>query len=78
MALKTKTSLIVLLLVFIFISPSSGLVEGFRESQYRPRDLLYKDGMKMNSRKLLTHGFELDYDDAGPNQRHTRKPGKGT
>ncbi|KAI9097998.1 hypothetical protein K1719_025769 [Acacia pycnantha] len=78
MAPKTKTFLIVLFLVFIFISPSSGLVEGFRESQYRPCNLLDEDGMKMNSRKLLSHGFELDYDDAGPNPRHSRKPGKGT
>ncbi|KAK4273873.1 hypothetical protein QN277_017184 [Acacia crassicarpa] len=75
---KTKTFLIVLVLVFIFISPSSGLVEGFRECRYHPCNLLYKDGMKMNSRKLLSHGFELDYDDAGPNPRHTKKPGKGT
>ena len=37
-----------------------------------------KDGnMKMKPRKLLTHVYELDYDDAGPNPKHTRKPGKG-
>lgn len=32
----------------------------------------------MNSRKLLSRNdFVLDYDEAGPNPKHTKKPGKG-
>jgi len=36
-----------------------------------------KDGMKVKWRKLFGHDFVLDYDEAGPNPRHTKKPGKG-
>ncbi|KAJ1388500.1 hypothetical protein SESBI_39076 [Sesbania bispinosa] len=75
MALKIKTFLIVLLLVLIPLS--SGLDEGFRENMHPTHHLLYKDGIKMNSRKLFAHDFVLDYDEAGPNPKHTKKPGKG-
>lgn len=33
--------------------------------------------MKVKSRKLFGHDFVLDYDEAGANPRHTKKPGKG-
>jgi hypothetical protein len=36
-----------------------------------------KDDIKMDSRKLLSHAFVLDYDEAGPNPKHSKKPGKG-
>uniref|UniRef100_A0A0R0KBS2 Transmembrane protein n=3 Tax=Glycine subgen. Soja TaxID=1462606 RepID=A0A0R0KBS2_SOYBN len=75
MALKINTFLLVLLLILIPLS--SGLAEGFGENMHPTHGLLYKDGIKMNSRKLLVHDFVLDYDEAGPNPRHTKKPGKG-
>ncbi|KAF7816675.1 putative transmembrane protein [Senna tora] len=77
MALKIKNFLIVLLLV-VFISSSSDLVEGFRESMHPSHHLLHKDGRKMNWRKLLSHEYMLDYDEGGANPRHAKKPGKGT
>ncbi|XP_057452467.1 uncharacterized protein LOC130744294 isoform X2 [Lotus japonicus] len=75
MALKNKTFLLVLLLVLIPLS--SGLAEGFRERVDHVHHSLYKGGMKMNSRKLFAHNFVLDYDEAGPNPKHTKRPGKG-
>ncbi|CAL0327493.1 unnamed protein product [Lupinus luteus] len=77
MASKIKIFLLVLLLVLI--PSSSGLAEGCKENMdpSPTHHLLYKDGIKMNSRKLLNHEFVLDYDEAGPNPKHTKKPGKG-
>ncbi|XP_020222058.1 uncharacterized protein LOC109804637 [Cajanus cajan] len=75
MALKINTILLLLLLILIPIS--SGLAEGFRENMHPTRGLLYKGGIKVKSRKLFGHDFVLDYDEAGPNPRHTKKPGKG-
>ncbi|XP_061375699.1 uncharacterized protein LOC133317821 isoform X2 [Gastrolobium bilobum] len=75
MALKIKTFLIVLLLVLIPLS--SGLAEGFRENMHPTHHSLYKDGIKINSRKLFAHDFVLDYDEAGANPKHSKKPGKG-
>ncbi|KAK7317110.1 hypothetical protein RJT34_01073 [Clitoria ternatea] len=76
MALKMIKTFLVLLLILIPLS--SGLADGFRETMYPTDNLLYKDGvMKVKSRKLFTHDFVLDYDEAGPNPRHTKKPGKG-
>ncbi|KAL1344252.1 hypothetical protein AAHE18_08G033600 [Arachis hypogaea] len=73
-----------LLLLFLSIPFSSeifllsGLVEGFRDNMYPTHHVLYKDGgMKMKSRKLFSHEFVLDYDEAGANPKHTKKPGKG-
>ncbi|CAJ1974420.1 unnamed protein product [Sphenostylis stenocarpa] len=75
MALKIKTFLLLLLLLLIPLS--SGLGEGFRENMHPTHALLLKDGMKVKSRKLFGHDFVLDYDEAGPNPRHSKKPGKG-
>ncbi|KAG5019226.1 hypothetical protein AAZX31_06G125200 [Glycine max] len=75
MALKMNTFLLFLLLILIPLS--SCLAEGFRANKHPTHGLLYKDGIKVNSRKLLVHDFVLDYDEAGPNPRHTKKPGKG-
>ncbi|KAK7410730.1 hypothetical protein VNO78_01754 [Psophocarpus tetragonolobus] len=75
MATHIKTLL--LLLLFTLIPLSSGLVKGFRENMLPSHSLLYKDGMKVKWRKLFVHDFVLDYDEAGPNPRHTKKPGKG-
>ncbi|KAI4307085.1 hypothetical protein L6164_030311 [Bauhinia variegata] len=72
--LKIRTFLLVLLLVFIPLS--SGFVEGFRESMDPIPSLLYKGGMRMQSRKLFSHDIVLDYDDAGANTKH-KKPGNG-
>ncbi|XP_057452465.1 uncharacterized protein LOC130744294 isoform X1 [Lotus japonicus] len=81
MALKNKTFLLVLLLVLIPLSSEHffllGLAEGFRERVDHVHHSLYKGGMKMNSRKLFAHNFVLDYDEAGPNPKHTKRPGKG-
>ncbi|KAL1309644.1 hypothetical protein HN51_052342 [Arachis hypogaea] len=67
-----------LLLLFLSIPFSSGLVEGFRDNMYPTHHVLYKDGgMKMKLRKLFSHEFVLDYDEAGANPKHTKKPGKG-
>ncbi|KEH35466.1 hypothetical protein MtrunA17_Chr3g0127111 [Medicago truncatula] len=75
---KIKTFLLVILLVFIHFPLSSGLAEGFRENMHpTTNNFLYKDDIKMNSRKLLSHAFVLDYDEAGPNPKHSKKPGKG-
>ncbi|XP_004502680.1 uncharacterized protein [Cicer arietinum] len=74
---KIKTFLLVILLVFIPFPLSSGLGEGFRENIHPTHHFLYKDGIKMNSRKLFSHDFVLDYDEAGPNPKHSKKPGKG-
>ncbi|KAK7350975.1 hypothetical protein VNO77_10075 [Canavalia gladiata] len=75
MALKIKNFFLIVLLILIPLS--SGLAEGFRENMLPTHHLLYKDGIKMSSRKLFSHDFVLDYDEAGPNPRHTKKPGKG-
>ncbi|KAK7282547.1 hypothetical protein RIF29_11428 [Crotalaria pallida] len=77
MAPKIKIFLLVLLLVLIPFS--LGMVEGFRENMHPSsiHHLLSKDGIKMNSRKLLDRAYELDYDEAGPNPKHSKKPGKG-
>ncbi|KAL2339594.1 hypothetical protein Fmac_007534 [Flemingia macrophylla] len=77
MALKINTFLLVLLLILVPLS--LGLAEGFRENMHPTthHGLLYKGDIKVNSRKLFSHNFVLDYDEAGPNPRHTKKPGKG-
>ncbi|KAK2444473.1 hypothetical protein QL285_015499 [Trifolium repens] len=74
---KIKTFLLVVLLVIIPFPLSSGLAEGFRENMHPIDHFVYKVGSKMNSRKLLSHAFVLDYDEAGPNPKHSKKPGKG-
>ncbi|CAJ2667439.1 unnamed protein product [Trifolium pratense] len=70
---KIKTLLLVVLLVLIPFPLSSGLDEGFRENMHPSVHFVYK----MNSRKLLSHAFVLDYDEAGPNPKHSKRPGKG-
>ncbi|KAJ7959368.1 putative Adenosylcobalamin-dependent ribonucleoside-triphosphate reductase [Quillaja saponaria] len=72
MDLRIKTSLLVFLLL---IPISSDLVEGFKDSIHLTH-LLYKDGFRMNSRKLLALDAVLDYDDAGANSRHDPSPKK--
>ncbi|BAT78857.1 hypothetical protein LR48_Vigan04g156700 [Vigna angularis] len=71
MALKITTFLLLLLLLLLPLS--SGLAEGFRENMHPTRGL----PLKVKSRKLFGHDFVLDYDEAGANPRHTKKPGKG-
>ncbi|KAF7830736.1 putative transmembrane protein [Senna tora] len=76
MALKIKTFLVVLLLVFMPLT-SSGLVEGFRENMHATtHHLVFKHGKKMSSRKLFNHEYMLDYDEGGASTKH-KKPGKG-
>ncbi|KAA8533583.1 hypothetical protein F0562_030983 [Nyssa sinensis] len=74
MALKIKTSLLVLLLLHIFLS--SGIAEGFSDSMNHIYSV-HKDGFPMNSRKLLVLDRMLDYDYAGPNPKHDPSPRKG-
>ncbi|KAI9096788.1 hypothetical protein K1719_025967 [Acacia pycnantha] len=75
MALKIKTFLLGLLLLFLPFA--SGFVEGFRENMHPSAGhLIYKDGMKMKSRKLFGHGYMLDYEDGGSNGKH-KKPSRG-
>ncbi|CAK8567614.1 unnamed protein product [Lathyrus sativus] len=75
---QIKIFLLVTLLVFIPFPISSGLAdEGFRENMLPTHHYFYKDGIKTNSRKLLSHDFVLDYDEAGPNPKHSKKPGNG-
>ncbi|XP_028789848.1 uncharacterized protein LOC114761474 [Neltuma alba] len=74
MALKIKTFLLALLLLFLPFT--SGFVEGFRENMHPSAGhLLYRDGMKMKSRKLFGHAYLLDYGEGGASGKH-RKPGK--
>ncbi|KAI9096812.1 hypothetical protein K1719_025991 [Acacia pycnantha] len=74
MALKIKTFLLALLL--LFLSFTSGFVEGFRENMHHSAGhLIYKEGMKMKSRKLFGHGYMLDYEDGGASGKH-KKPGR--
>ncbi|KAJ7959369.1 putative Adenosylcobalamin-dependent ribonucleoside-triphosphate reductase [Quillaja saponaria] len=77
MDLRIKTSLLVFLLLIPISSDSFhiDLVEGFKDSIHLTH-LLYKDGFRMNSRKLLALDAVLDYDDAGANSRHDPSPKK--
>ncbi|XP_061956021.1 uncharacterized protein LOC133677901 [Populus nigra] len=70
-----KTFLLVSLLLLAPLS--SGLVEGFNEGM-NSYPSLHKDGIQVNTRKLLLVD-ELDYDDAGANRRHDPRgrPGVG-
>ncbi|ESW08496.1 hypothetical protein PHAVU_009G050700 [Phaseolus vulgaris] len=77
MALKINTSSFLLILLLLLVPLSSGLADGFRESMHPTHGLPSEDGMKVKSRKLFGHDFVLDYDEAGPNPRHAKKPGKG-
>ncbi|KAJ7965318.1 putative Adenosylcobalamin-dependent ribonucleoside-triphosphate reductase [Quillaja saponaria] len=58
-----------LLVVLLLIPLSSGLVEGFKGGIH-PTHLLYKDGLTMNSRKLLGLDAVLDYDDPEASSKH--------
>ncbi|KAF7149373.1 hypothetical protein RHSIM_Rhsim03G0210900 [Rhododendron simsii] len=77
MALRIKTSLI--LLLFLLISSlSSGKAEGFNNNA-NPIYPLRKGAIRMNLRKLLVVDTVLDYDYTGANPKHDRKgkPGSG-
>ncbi|XP_034702410.1 uncharacterized protein LOC117927111 [Vitis riparia] len=66
MALQIKASL---LLVLLLIPLSSGVVtEGFKDGMNIINSLV-KNGIAMNSRKLLRHDLS-DYDYAGANPKH--------
>ncbi|QCE15563.1 hypothetical protein DEO72_LG11g2574 [Vigna unguiculata] len=74
MALKINTFLLLLLLLLLPFS-SSGLAQGFRENMHPTHH--HGLTLQVKSRKLFGHDFVLDYDEAGANPRHTKKPGKG-
>ncbi|KAE9464746.1 hypothetical protein C3L33_03370, partial [Rhododendron williamsianum] len=88
MALRIKTSL--LLLLFLLISSLSsvnkvfsshfpqGKAEGFNNNA-NPIYSLHKGAIRMNLRKLLVFDTVLDYDYTGANPKHDRKgkPGSG-
>ncbi|KAI9157329.1 hypothetical protein LWI28_020736 [Acer negundo] len=82
MAPRINTFLLVFLLLLLIplLSPSGGMVEGFKDDMH-PKYSLYKDGIQMKKmRKLLMVDAVLDYDDAGANTKHDppkKKPGGG-
>ncbi|KAA8540059.1 hypothetical protein F0562_026751 [Nyssa sinensis] len=71
MALRINTTLLLLSLLLL----SSGIVEGLGESTNRIYSL-HKDGVPVNSRKLLVFHEVLDYDYAGSNPKHDPRKGK--
>ncbi|XP_074375486.1 uncharacterized protein LOC141717302 [Apium graveolens] len=76
MVSRIKTSLLVFLLLFVYLSP--GTVNGFSNGT-RSIYPVHQDGsLRVNSRKLLSHEVS-DYDDAGANTKHDRgrKGGSG-
>ncbi|KAF9671086.1 hypothetical protein SADUNF_Sadunf12G0010700 [Salix dunnii] len=69
MALALRTSLAFLLLSLLLLAPfSSGLVEGSNIGAMNSYPSLRKDGVQVNTRKLLLD--VLDYDEAGANRKH--------
>ncbi|GFY84056.1 hypothetical protein Acr_03g0008300 [Actinidia rufa] len=52
-----------------------GVAEGFSDNA-NPIHSLHKNGVPMNSRKLLVVDTVLDYDYTGPNPKHDPRKGK--
>ncbi|PSS32985.1 hypothetical protein CEY00_Acc03281 [Actinidia chinensis var. chinensis] len=73
MAPRIKTSLLLFLLLLIY--SYSGVAEGFSDNA-NPIHSLHKNGVPMNSRKLLVVDTVLDYDYTGPNPKHDPRKGK--
>ncbi|XP_047328902.1 uncharacterized protein LOC124932325 [Impatiens glandulifera] len=76
MALNSSTACLLIFLLLLTYSLSGGMmVEGISGSMNKLH-LVNKDGLQVNSRKLLVHHTILDYDYAGPNPKHDPRKGK--
>ncbi|PSS04469.1 hypothetical protein CEY00_Acc20325 [Actinidia chinensis var. chinensis] len=73
MATRIKISLLLFLVLLIY--SYSGVTEGFSDNANSIHSL-HKNGVPMNSRKLLVVNKVLDYDYTGPNPKHDPRKGK--